>query len=121
MSVLTDVGDSALRRLARLLSSFCTSSCLGSHLYVSLAWSLDSELLLTNQNQNIVIPWPVVRVTKQDTFTNPLRALWRHIGIMYTIYVYVKQQISADKQFLTIPYLSFPDSPLFSDCKKAET
>lgn len=120
MSVLTDVGDSTLRRLARLLSSFCTSSCLGSHLYVSLAWSLDSELLLTNQNQNIVIPWPVVRVTKQDTFTNPLRALW-HIGIMYTIYVYVKQQISADKQFLTIPYLSFPDSPLFSDCKKAET
>ena len=28
---------------------------------------------------------------------------------------------STDKQFLTIPYLSFPDSPLFSDCKKVET
>ena len=36
------------------------------------------------------------------------------------MYIY-SIRTSTDKQFLTIPYLSFPDSPLFSDCKKVET
>ena len=35
------------------------------------------------------------------------------------MYMY-SSRTSTDKQFLTIRYLSFPDSPLFSDCKKVE-
>ena len=52
---LTDVGDSAFLRLALLLSSFCKSSCLGSHLYVGFFSLSDSEALTIVDKTKIII------------------------------------------------------------------